>query len=222
MTCCSGVCDAAGRQFDEKRAAADLERYRAKGPGKTARMLLAGIEAAGAHRLPRGTPPAAVLDVGTGVGAIVFELFKRGATSGIAVDMSEAYIAAASDEASRQELSGAIRFVHGDFVTVGAQLPPADLVTLDRVVCCYPDDRALIDESLQHARHSVALSYPRDAWYVKLVMSVGNLVRRVRGNPFRTFVHSATAMQRRIEDTGFRLASRTSAVAWRADVYTKG
>src|SRR6185295_18261576 len=89
----------------------------------------------------------------------------------------------------------------------------------DRVVCCYPDDRALIDESLRHARHSVALSYPRDAWHVKLVTSFENLVRRVRGNPFRTFVHSAAAMQRRIEDAGFRLASRTSTIAWRADVY---
>ena len=53
MTCCSGVREAAGRQFGEKRAAEDLARYRAKGPGKTARMLLAGIEAAGAHRLPQ-------------------------------------------------------------------------------------------------------------------------------------------------------------------------
>jgi ubiquinone/menaquinone biosynthesis C-methylase UbiE len=121
-------------------------------------MLLAGIEAAGAHRLPHGTPPAAVLDVGTGVGAIVFELLKRGATSAPAVDMSAAYIAAASKEASRQEVSGAIRFVHGDFVAVASQLAPADLVTLDRVVCGYPDARALIDESLRHARRSVALS----------------------------------------------------------------
>jgi 2-polyprenyl-3-methyl-5-hydroxy-6-metoxy-1,4-benzoquinol methylase len=219
MTCCSGVCEAAGRQFGEKRAAADLERYRAKGPGKTARMLLAGIEAAGARRLPRDTSSAAVLDVGTGVGAIVFELLKSGAASAIAIDMSEDYIAAAAKEASRQDLSAAIRFVHGDFVAVAPQLGPADLVTLDRVVCCYPDDRALIDESLRHARYSIALSYPRDAWYVKLVISVENLVRRVRGNPFRTFVHSTAAMQRRIEDAGFRLTSRTSTVAWRADVY---
>jgi len=132
------MCDAAGRQFGEKRAAADLERYRAKGPGKTARMLLAGIEAAGAHRLPHGPPPAAALDVGTGVGAIVFELLKRGATGGIAVDMSAAYIAAASREASRQELRGAIRFIHGDFVAVAPQLASVDLATLDRVVCCMP------------------------------------------------------------------------------------
>jgi SAM-dependent methyltransferase len=220
MTCCSGVCEAAGRQFGEKRAAEDLARYRAKGPGKTARMLLAGIEAASAHRLPHDTPSAAVLDIGTGVGAIVFELFKRGATIGVAVDMSEAYLAVASEEASRQNLPGAIRFVHGDFVAVAPQLAPADLVTLDRVVCCYPDDRALIDESLRHARRTSALSYPRDAWHVKLVVSVENLVRRVRGNPFRTFVHSAAEMQRRIEDAGFRLASRSSTIAWRADVYT--
>src|SRR5205814_8788455 len=97
--------------------------------------------------------------VRTDVGTSLFKLLKRGATSGIAVDMSGAYIAAASQEASRQTLSGAIRFVHGDFVAVARQLAAADLVTLDRVVCCYPDDRALIDESPRHARRSIALSY---------------------------------------------------------------
>jgi hypothetical protein len=56
---------------------------------------------------------------------------------------------------------------------------------------------------------------------VKLVMSVENLVRRLRGNPFRTFVHSTAAMQRRIEDAGFRLASRRSTLAWRADVFIR-
>jgi magnesium-protoporphyrin O-methyltransferase len=220
MTCCSGLSEATGRQFGEKRAAEDLERYRAKGPGKTARMLLAGIEAARALPPPDAVASSAgVLDIGTGVGAVVFELLKKRPTNAIAVDMSAAYIAAASAEAERQQRSGAVRFVEGDFVTVAAQIAPADVVTLDRVICCYPDGRALLDESLRHARRSLALSYPRDVWYVKLFVFVENLVRRLRGNPFRTFVHSAAAMQRRVEDAGFHLASRTSTLTWRADVF---
>src|ERR1044071_1803215 len=100
MTCCSGVCDATGRQFGEKRAAKDLERYRTKGPGKTASMLLAGLEAAGLLRSPQGTPSFSKgLDIGTGVGIVVFELLDKGSTHATAVDMSQAYISAASTEA---------------------------------------------------------------------------------------------------------------------------
>jgi len=56
---------------------------------------------------------------------------------------------------------------------------------------------------------------------VKLVMAVENLVRRVRGNSFRTFIHSPIVMQRRIEDAGFRLASRSTTAAWCADVFVR-
>src|SRR5262245_44338040 len=218
--CCSGLCDATDRQFGEKRAAADLKRYRAKGPGKTARMLLAGLESA--LREARVGPAADAIDVGAGVGAIALELLKRGMSRVTAVEMSTAYIAAASEEAARQERSGAVQFIHGDFTGVAPQLPPADVITLDRVVCCYPDDRALLGEALRHARRSIALSYPRDVWYVRMVIALENLVRRARGNPFRAFVHPAEAMQRRIEDAGFRLVSRTSTIAWRADVFFNG
>jgi hypothetical protein len=48
--CSSGVGAAAERQFSEKRAAKDLAQYRTKGPGSTARLLLAGIPKAGQPR----------------------------------------------------------------------------------------------------------------------------------------------------------------------------
>lgn len=210
--CCSSVCDATERQFGEKRASKDLEQYRKKGPGPTARMLRDGLGEAGAVN-------GDALDVGAGVGAIAFELLERGARSAVGVDMSPSYVAAASSEAVRRSRSDAVRFIQGDFVAAAAHLPAADVVTLDRVVCCYPDETALLDESLAHARRCIALSYPRDRWYVKMVIGFENLVRQVRGNPFRTFVHSPAAMQQRIEGAGFRFASRRSTLAWRADVF---
>ena len=51
-------------------------------------------------------------------------------------------------------------FVLGDFVAL------ADKVTLDRVVCCYPDDKALLEAAAARARRLVAFTYPRNRWYV--------------------------------------------------------
>jgi hypothetical protein len=37
--------------------------------------------------------------------------------------------------------------MHGDFVDVGPQIPSAAIVTLDRVICCYPSFEPLLIEA---------------------------------------------------------------------------
>src|SRR6266849_4852222 len=93
--CCSSVGVAAERQFGEKRAAKDLANYRTKGPGSTARLLLAGISKLGPAR-------GRLLDIGSGVGALTFELVERGLTEAIGIDLSSAYVATAPAEAARR------------------------------------------------------------------------------------------------------------------------
>jgi SAM-dependent methyltransferase len=213
MSCCgSSVGAAAERQFSEKRATKDLAQYRAEGPGATARLLLAGIAKA-------GQPQGRLLDIGSGVGAVTFELLERGVTDAVGVDLSSAYVATASAEVVRRGRTDSVRFVHGDFVGMAGHLPAADIVTLDRVICCYPDYERLLDESVRHADRHFALSYPRDVWYVRTGIRVENLARQLRGNPFRTFVHSAAAMERVIRRAGFELVSHSCTRTWCADVY---
>ena len=82
--CCSSVGAAAERQFSKKRATNDLAQYRTKGPGSTARLLLAGIATAGQLH-------GRLLDIGSGVGALTFELLERGLTEAIGVDLSSVF-----------------------------------------------------------------------------------------------------------------------------------
>jgi SAM-dependent methyltransferase len=212
--CCSGVGAAAERQFSEKRAAKDLAQYRTKGPGSTARLLLVGIPKA-------GQPQGRLLDIGSGVGALTFELLERGLTDAVGVDLSSAYVAVASAEAVRRGRTDSVRFVHGDFVGIASQLLPADVVTLDRVVCCYPECEQLLDESARLAAHCFALSYPRDVWYVRTWVGLQNAARQLCRNPFRTFVHSASAMENVIQRAGLELATRGCTRTWCADVYRR-
>ena len=213
MSCCStSVGAATERQFSGRRATEDLAQYRMKGPGSTARLLLAGIAKAGPLH-------GRLLDIGSGVGALTFELLERGLTEAIGVDLSSAYVAAASEEAARRGRTDSVRFVHGDFVAMANQLLAASIVTLDRVICCYPEYERLLDESVRHADHHFALSYPRDVWYVRTWVGVENLARQLRRNPFRTFVHSASAMEHVIRRAGLELVSRTCTWTWCADVY---
>src|SRR5687767_7425413 len=116
--CCSTFGHAAEQQFNEKKAAEELKRYRDTGPGQTTRLLAEGITRSGALS-------GSVLDVGSGIGALTFTLLERGATDAVAVDASTAYVKAAREEAARRGRGDAIRFVHADFVQASTQLPSA-------------------------------------------------------------------------------------------------
>jgi SAM-dependent methyltransferase len=216
MACCCGseyACGADG-QFTVKRATRDLDSYRSKGPGVTTGLLRDGLTAAGAVS-------GSLLDIGSGIGALTFELLARGVSQAVDVDASSAYIASASQEADTRGVAKAIRFVQGDFLDVARELPPATIVTLDRVICCYPSYDRMLAEVLRHAERYLALSYPRDAWYVHAGNALENAGRRIRGRSFRTFVHPVLEMERIIVEAGFTRAVRKQTATWCADVYAK-
>ncbi len=162
-----------------------------------------------------------MLDIGAGVGALTFEMVEAGVTHATAVDASPAYVAAASREAARRGRSEAVQFVTGDFLDKAADVATAAIVTLDRVVCCYPAYESLLTASLQHAERYFAFSYPRDAWYVRAWNTARNATRRLTGNPFRTFIHSARQMEGMISEAGFARVIRQRTWTWSADVYIR-
>jgi tRNA1(Val) A37 N6-methylase TrmN6 len=191
-----------------------LKRYRDKGLGPTTRLLTDGIVEAGAHK---GT----LLDVGTGIGSLALAMLTQGVTHAVAVDASAAYLDTARHEAERLGRADAIKFVHADFVAAASHLPTAAGVTLDRVVCCYPSYEPLLNAALHHADRCVALSYPRDAWHVRVFTALENGQRRLKSNAFRTFVHPPPRIEQMIRRAGFTLKSRRETWIWSIDVYLR-
>jgi SAM-dependent methyltransferase len=212
--CCSRYERAADRQFDERTAAADLDRFRRRGPGPTTRLLLEQLQEAG---LADGD----LLDIGGGVGALTFGLVERGVAHAVGVDASRAYVAAFAREIDARGLGARIRVLHADFVESASDLESASLVTLDRVVCCYPSADALLRTAAAHATRGVALSYPRDRWYVRMGIALENAGRRLTGNEFRSFAHRAPHLREIFDECGLHLRSRRETFVWSADVYVR-
>ena len=213
MPCCA-FDDTVDEQFTEAKARDELRAYRARGPAPTTRMLLEGLASA---RLIEGT----ILDVGAGVGALSFEALDRGCRRALIVDASSTYLEAAADEARRRGRTGDVDFSKGDFVDVATSLPRATLVTLDRVICCYPAYEPLLGEALRHAESGVALSYPRDRWYVRVFTLIENKLRQWSKRRFRTFIHPEKDVRALIEAAGFALVSRRTSLVWSAEVYRR-
>ena len=212
-SCCSSFWAANQRQFSDAIARRDLERYRTRGPDATTRLLRDAILRAGNGKT--------VLDVGAGVGALSFELLAAGAGHVTAVEPAPAYVASAREEVRRRNLADRFELISGDFVAVARDVAEADVVTMDRVVCCYPAYRPFLEAALQRSRRLFAFSYPRDRWYVRAAVAIQNLLRALLRNPFRGFVHSTREMEALLEDHGFLRIERRETLKWSADLYVR-
>ncbi len=213
MSCC-GQCEGIERLFDRRTAEHELRRYRSRGPEGTTRLLLRAVEDA-------GVAGATLLDVGGGIGVIQHELLRAGVEHATAVDASSAYLAVAQAEAARRGLADRMTYHHADFVQVADQIAPHDIVTLDRVICCYHDMAALVRLSAARSRRLYGLVYPRDTWWVRLRTVVINAYLRLSRHPFRAFVHSTAAVDEIIQRLGFRLRLRRQTLLWQVVVYTR-
>ncbi len=207
-------CQMTDQTFGEKDARASLQSYRKHGPGTQTRKLLAEIRS-------QGLKDAALIDVGGGVGAIYEELLGETVAHATHVDASSAYLRAAEEEAARRGNAARVRFLHADFTDVASGLPPADIVTLDRVVCCYPDFASLLTAAAGRAQRVLALSYPREAWYVRAVVRLMDLFQALRREPFRVFVHPVAKMDAVLEANGLKRISRQHMAIWEVSLYTR-
>jgi magnesium-protoporphyrin O-methyltransferase len=199
-------------EFGEREARAQLRRYRRRGASATTRQLIEAL-------VRMGVEGGTVLDIGGGVGAIQHSLLAAGASRARSVDASQAYSEIAGEEAARRGLSARIESSHGDFVALAESIPPADIVTLDRVICCYHDVQALVAASAARARRLYGVVYPRDVWWLRPVFALGNLVLRLRRSSFRIFLHSTTEVEALIAAEGLRPAIQRFHGMWQVAVF---
>lgn len=212
MNCCQ--CQGIEELFSDQLVARELSNYRAKGPAKTTRWMLEALK-------KQGIQGFSLLDIGGGVGAIQADLLTSGCESATDVDASNAYLHAAQDEAARRGLVDRISFVHGNFVELAEQIPAADVVTLDRVICCYPDMQNMVSLSAARARKLYGMVYPRDVWWVKIGITILNFVFRLQKNSFRTFNHPTQAVEAIVNKNGFKRLFYRQTLVWQVVVYAR-
>ena len=130
MSCCrSGACE---QMFSPRTARRSLERYRSKGLDEIERRIVASAQEAGIQG-------ARVLEIGGGIGVIQAELLEVGAATGEIVELVRAYEPYARELASDKGLADRVTFRVVDLMENPDAVEPADVVVLNRVVCCSPD-----------------------------------------------------------------------------------
>jgi Methyltransferase domain len=201
--------------YNEKTAAADLRSYRKKGPRPWTRTLIAALAA-------EGVEDATLLDIGGGIGVIHHELLAAGADRAVGVEASSAYLDAARAESDRRGHGDRVTYRHGDFVALAGSVPPADIVTLDRVLNVYPDWERLAGLSAARARRLYGVVIPRDTRFVRLVIFGINLTLRLQRKRIRAAVVPVDAIERVVgENVLSPHFSATVGPAWQVAVYRR-
>ena len=210
MSCCQ--CQGIESKFDKKKASKELEQYRKAGPSKNTGMLIDALKAVGISGMT-------LLDIGGGVGTIQHELLKAGVSSCSNVEASSAYVKAVKEEATRQGHTDSISHLHGNFVDIAKDVPQRDIVTLDRVICCYHDVSALVGLSSERAGKIYGVVYPRNTWWTRILCVLENLYFRIQRNPFRTFIHPTEVVEEIVRSKGFVRRFFREVGQWQIVVY---
>ncbi len=185
------------RFFRTRVARRDARKYRKRGLDKAGRRLVEAIVA-------RGVDGARVLEGGGGIGAIQIELLEAGAGAATNVELSSAYEHEAAALLGERGLERRVERRIGDFVT--EELPEAEVVVLHRVVCCYPDHRALVGAAAARATRVLALVLPRERGLTRIGVVAVNTFLRLRRCGFRAFVHPLAEIVETAEAHGLRPA----------------
>lgn len=201
--------------FDRRTAEEDLRRLRQDGPPWATRTLVDALASG------MDLSKASVIDIGAGVGAVHLGLLERGARSATDIDGSSAYLDAAREEAGRLGLAERVRHVLGDATVVGMSLAPADIVALDRVVCCYGGLTSLLDVASSLTRRRLGLVYPRDAWWVRAGVAISNPILFRRSAGYRMHIHRGRTISGLLGNAGFAPLSVHPGRVWRVETWER-
>ena len=216
MSCqqCCGI----EQTFNDASIRKQLRRFRRRGPDKTTRMLIDDL-----RRVLAGDAAgrATLLDVGAGLGAIHHELLDDVVSRVVHVEASPAQLAAAREETLRRGHERVVEFLSGDFTALADQLSSADVVTLDRVICCFDDMERLVRLSAEKALRFYGAVFPRDLRWMRVAMSLINLVQRLKRSPFRVFLHSPRDIDAKLRSSGLLRRSERHTLGWHVVVYER-
>ncbi len=197
MNCCR-VPAGLDEIFNDRMARADARRYLRRGLPQRARRLLVAIQNTTALH------GATMLEVGGGAGGLTVELVRAGVARAQLIDASPAYVGEARRVAGESGVADRIDIRHGNYAEAGTPVDGAEIVIMDRVVCCFPDWRSLLERATRQPTRVIGLTYPRGRTWVSLLVRAVNAGMRLTRRTFRMQHHSPAALHSYLESTGFR------------------
>lgn len=193
--------------FSENRARAEARRYRRRGLDATSRRIAELLK-------KQGVAGRTLLEVGGGVGAIQIELLKAGVTRAMSIELTPTYEEAARELLQEAGLVDRVERAVMDFAVAAGEVEAADIVIMNRVICCYPDMPKLVGAAADHASEVLVVSFPKERWWIRIGLNLGNLALRVTRRGFQVFLHSPDKILATADRHGLKMTFNRPGLFW--------
>jgi magnesium-protoporphyrin O-methyltransferase len=107
-----------------------------------------------------------------------------------------------------------VRFQTGDYGAMSSDAPGAEIVIMDKVLCCSSDPGSLIARAFASGAANLAVSYPRDGLLPRASFTAMNFMGRLLRWSFYPFYHDPHALDRLLAATGFHEIRRSATPFW--------
>jgi hypothetical protein len=195
------------QMFSERSARAQAGRYRRKGLDASARRIVELVKKEGVEGLT-------LLEVGGGIGAIQLELLKAGLARAVSVELTPTYEESAAELIREAGLEDRVERRVMDFAKAGAEIEAADIVVMNRVICCYPDLPRLAGAGADHARRLLVMSFPKERSWTRAIVWMSNVGMAIMRREFRIFLHPMAQILAIGDRHGLRLSVNQPGVFW--------
>lgn len=162
-----------------------------------------------------------ILEIGCGVGSFHLTMLTTGASKAVGVDISDKMLDKARTLAGKMGQKDRTEYKLGDFVHIEKEIQSADMTILDKVVCCYPNPKELVQKSVAKTQKIYALTLPRKNILTRLTFGILAVLLWVVRSGYRPFVHDPRAVETWIMDGGFARVQEQSGFFWLSQVYVR-
>jgi hypothetical protein len=203
------------RVFSERGARAQARRYRRNGLDDTSRRIVQLLK-------ERGVEGLTLLEVGGGIGAIQIELLKAGLARAVSVELTPSYEESAGELLREAGFEDRVERKVMDFAGAGAEIDAADIVVMNRVICCYPDLPRLEGAAADHARDLLVMSFPKERWWTRVLVAMANVGMGITRREFRIFLHPMAQILAAGRQHGLELSADHAGVFWQVAAMRRG
>lgn len=214
MTTIKEHCCGADLFFDKKTADKKYKTYLKKGPSRVTAKIISQLKE---HQVEGKS----MVDIGGGIGALQWWFLENGGNSTIDIDASSGYLKQAKDHAKTKGWEANADFLLGDCIDLYPQIKDVDFITLDKVVCCYPNYKEILEATCDKATKTISLSFPMDGIVSEMIRNLGDVLMSFRDNPFRPFIHSVKDIRTVFEQKGYKRVAHNLAFPWHVETYVK-
>ncbi len=207
-------CCGTDKFFNKKTAERQYRKYLKSGPSRVTAKIIEQLN-------NLDTQGKSLIDIGAGIGAIQWWFLNNGGSKTTDIDASSGYLAKAEKHAKEKGWQDQTQFLMGDCTDVYPQTEKADFITLDKVICCYPNYKDILESTCKKQPQYISLSYPKDGFISDGVRTLGALVLMLTKNSFRPFVHKVKDVRQLFKNNGYERVAYQLAFPWHVETYKR-